>query len=130
MFIKNPDYFGSLLIGLLEAYSPSQQERAASEYLAGWMHSADFDRAFVDEAGNAVGILGEGPQEIVLLGHIDTVPGYINVEVRDGNLYGRGSVDAKGPLAAFAAAATGAGRQPGWRIVVIGAVEGEAASSK
>src|SRR5258708_18389017 len=96
--------FDPLLIGLLKAYSPSQEERAASEYLAGWMQSAGYDRAFVDESGNAVGVLGEGPKEIVLLGHIDTVPGYINVAGRDGFLYGRGSVAAKGPLAAFVAA--------------------------
>ncbi len=102
--------FDPLLIGLLKAYSPSHEERAASEYLAGWMQSAGYDRAFVDESGNAVGVLGEGPKEIVLLGHIDTVPGYINVEVRDGLLYGRGSVDAKGPLATFVAAAIHATR--------------------
>src|SRR5258708_28197838 len=94
------------------------------------MRSSGYDRAFVDDAGNAVGILGDGAQEIILLGHIDTVPGYIKVESRDGQLYGRGSVDAKGPLATFAAAAAAVGRQPGWRIVVIGAVEEEAASSK
>src|SRR5258708_32173468 len=122
--------FDSLLAGLLNAYSPSHEERNASEYLAGWMQSAGYDRAFVDDAGNAVGVLGDGPQEIVLLGHIDTVPGFINVEVRDGLLYGRGSVDAKGPLATFAAATARVGRLPGWRIVVIGAVEEEAASSK
>src|SRR3954465_7206090 len=94
--------FDSLLSGLLQAYSPSHQERPASEYLVNWMQSAGYDRAFVDESGSAVGILGDGPQEIVLLGHIDTVPGFINVEVRDGSLYGRGAVDAKGPLATFA----------------------------
>src|SRR5207248_3289374 len=120
----------SLLTGLLEAYSPSHEERQASEYLVAWMRSAGYDQAFVDDSGNAVGILGDGPQDIVLLGHIDTVPGYITVEPRDGKLFGRGSVDAKGPLATFAAATASAGRQLGWRIVVIGAVEEEAASSK
>ncbi|MEP7285231.1 MAG: [LysW]-lysine hydrolase [Chloroflexota bacterium] len=126
----NDDQFDSLLSGLLEAYSPSHEERHAADYLSGWMRSAGFDQAFVDEAGNAVGVLGNGPQEIVLLGHIDTVSGYIKVEVRDGKLYGRGSVDAKGPLATFAAAAAQAGAQSGWRIVVVGAVEEEAATSK
>lgn len=93
--------------------------------------------AFVDAAGNAVGILEGGPaadgspaQEIVLLGHIDTVGGDVPVRVEDGKLYGRGAVDAKGPLASFAAAAAQVGPQPGWRIVVIGAVEEEAATSK
>ncbi len=73
---------------------------------------------------------GESVKEIVLLGHIDTVPGDIPVRFEDGKLHGRGTVDAKGPLAAFAAAAARIGRQPGWRIVVIGAVEEEASSSK
>jgi LysW-gamma-L-lysine carboxypeptidase len=120
----------ALLRGLVEVYSPSHQERRASEYLAAQMQAAGYDNAFVDAADNAVGITGEGPQEIVLLGHIDTVPGYINVETHDGQLYGRGTVDAKGPLATFAAAAAIAGRQPGWRIVVIGATEEEAVTSK
>jgi len=37
-------------------------------------------------------------------------------------LYGRGSVDAKGPLSAFVEAAAGCGPIPGWQIIVIGAV--------
>jgi LysW-gamma-L-lysine carboxypeptidase len=50
--------------------------------------------------------------------------------VEDGWLYGRGSVDAKGPLCAFAEAVAQAAIPPGWRVVVVGAVEEEAASSK
>jgi [amino group carrier protein]-lysine/ornithine hydrolase len=119
-----------LLRGLVERYSPSHQERRASEFLAEQMRLAGFDNAFVDSADNAVGVLGHGPKEIVLLGHIDTVPGFIPVAERDGKLYGRGTVDAKGPLATFAAAASKAGRQEGWRIVVIGATEEEAITSK
>ena len=60
--------------------------------------------SYVDDAGNAVGEAGAGP-EIVLLGHIDTVPGVVPVRIEDGKLYGRGSVDAKGPFATFVAAA-------------------------
>jgi LysW-gamma-L-lysine carboxypeptidase len=120
----------ALLRGLLQCYSPSTQERYASEYLAGQMTALGYDRAYVDPSGSAVGILGDGPKQIVLLGHIDTVRGYIDVVERDGCLYGRGSVDAKGPLATFAAAAATAGHQSGWQIVVIGATEEEAASSR
>ncbi|MHB8626744.1 MAG: [LysW]-lysine hydrolase [Aggregatilineales bacterium] len=124
----------ALLIGLLEHVSLSHQERAAAEYLVGKMAALGYDSAFVDGAGNAVGIF-ENPtagetREIVLLGHIDTVPGAIPVRVENGLVYGRGSVDAKGPLATFAAGAARVGAQPGWRIVVIGAVEEEAATSK
>ena len=66
----------------------------------------------------------------MLLGHIDTVPGEIPVRVEDGWLVGRGSVDAKGPLCAFAEAAARATIPAGWRVVVVGAVEEEAATSK
>jgi LysW-gamma-L-lysine carboxypeptidase len=45
-------------------------------------------------------------------------------------LYGRGSVDAKGPLCTFAAAASLTAVPDEWRITVVGAVEEEAASSK
>jgi LysW-gamma-L-lysine carboxypeptidase len=66
----------------------------------------------------------------VLLGHIDTVPGEIPVRIEGDVLHGRGSVDAKGPLAAFVMAAAQALPRPGTRLVVIGAVEEESASSK
>jgi LysW-gamma-L-lysine carboxypeptidase len=65
---------------------------------------------------------------VVLLGHIDTVPGEIPVRVEDGELIGRGAVDAKGPLAAFVAAATAP--VPGVRVTVVGAVEEESPTSK
>ena len=58
-------------------------------------------RSIVDVAGNAVGVIGSGPKSIVLLGHIDTVPGDIPVRIENGILHGRGAVDAKGPPATF-----------------------------
>jgi len=84
-------------------------------------------RASVDDAGNAVGEIGDGSTHVVLLGHIDTVPGEIAVNVEDGELVGRGAVDAKGPLAAFVAAATK--RVAGVRVTVVGAVEEESPTS-
>jgi [amino group carrier protein]-lysine/ornithine hydrolase len=117
------------LIGLLAQYSPSGEERGAAEWLVGRMTSLGYDRAFIDEAGNAVGWMGQGPKQVVLLGHIDTVPGEIPVR-REGIpphevLYGRGSVDAKGPLASFVDAVAQLGAIDGWQFVVIGAVEEE-----
>ncbi|MFZ1770858.1 MAG: M20/M25/M40 family metallo-hydrolase, partial [Caldilinea sp.] len=100
-----------LLRGLVAIPSLSHQEAEASAWLAGQMRAAGYDRAFVDTAGNAVGELGaaDAARVIVLLGHIDTVPGDIPVRIEataEGDvLYGRGSVDAKGPLATFVAAA-------------------------
>ena len=117
-----------LLEGLLQHYSPTHQEAGAVNYLVEQMKSLGFN-AFVDEAGNAVGIIGAGPQEVMLLGHIDTVPGMIEVRCEDGRLYGRGAVDAKGPLACFTAAAAQTGARDGYRFVVIGAV-GEEGDSR
>ena len=97
------------LIGLVSHYSPSGRERGAVEWLVARMKSMGYDNAFIDEAGNAVGLIGNGPKQIVLLGHIDTVPGEIPVRVDENNLYGRGAVDAKGPLACFVDAAAGVG---------------------
>jgi [amino group carrier protein]-lysine/ornithine hydrolase len=126
-----------MLEGLLRIPSPSGSERAAADYLVSWMQHHGFD-ACCDEAGNAVGIMHppmdrrapNATRELVLLGHIDTVAGHPPVARRDGKLFGRGAVDAKGPLAAFATAAAIAGARPGWRIIVVGAVEEEAATSK
>jgi LysW-gamma-L-lysine carboxypeptidase len=134
-----------LLLELVRRYSPSTQEAPAVEYLVEWMQAHDF-HAEIDDAGNAVGIRGQAdaPNTLMLLGHIDTVPGEIPVRIeplppppspyteRDsrGYLVGRGSVDAKGSLCAFAEAAAQASIPAGWRVVVVGAVEEETATSK
>lgn len=111
--------------GLVSIYSPSGQERAAADWLTERMKTLGCSRAFVDEVGNAVGIWGGGPRQIVLMGHIDTVPGELPVKVEDGFLYGRGAVDAKGALACFVDAAAALGVVEDWQVVVIGAVEEE-----
>ena len=125
-----------LVRGLVEIPSLSRQESVATAWLAAQMRGSGFDRAFVDDAGNAVGELGDpkAARTIVLLGHIDTVPGNIPVRIEDDALYGRGSVDAKGPLATFVAGAarfgSAAAKAAGLHVVVVGAVEEEAATSK
>ena len=118
-----------LLAGLLATPSLSGQERDASGKLAGWMGARGLD-ASVDQVGNAVGVRGTGEREILLLGHIDTFPGEVRVRREGDLLHGRGSVDAKGPLCAFAAAAAALEVPDGWRVTVVGAVEEEAATSR
>lgn len=129
-----------LLTRLVEIPSFSGDELEASAFLVEAMGSLGFDRCEVDASGNAVGEIGatDAGQTVVLLGHIDTVYGDIPVRVERGPdgpvLFGRGSVDAKGPLATFAVAAARVGSE--WahrndtRLVVVGAVEEEAATSK
>jgi [amino group carrier protein]-lysine/ornithine hydrolase len=120
------------LFNLVKTYSPSGSEAAAVNYLVSRMKALHYTQAFADAAGNAVGVMGDGPRQVVLLGHIDTVPGEIPVRVESLPpdslspsplfLYGRGSVDAKGPLSAFVDAVAACGAMPGWQIIVIGAV--------
>jgi len=115
------------LQALLSIPSPSGQEDAVAGFLLEQMRALGF-RAGRDEAGNVVGALGDptAKRAIVLLGHMDTVPGDIPVREVGGRLYGRGAVDAKGALAAFVlAAARTAPRLDNAQIWVIGAVEEE-----
>jgi [amino group carrier protein]-lysine/ornithine hydrolase len=120
----------NLLHDLVVIPSPSHHEADAAQFLVDWMVAHGYHRAYRDKAGNAVGIIGDGQQEVVLLGHIDTFPGSPPVRLHGHKLYGRGTVDAKGPLCAFAAAAARVTVPEDARLIVIGAVEEEAATSK
>ncbi len=118
-----------LLESLVSIPSPSGRESEASAWLVDWMAARGL-AAHVDAVGNAVGTRGQGPRQVMLLGHIDTFPGELPVRREEGWLYGRGTVDAKGPLCAFTAAAAEVDPPPGWRVTVVGAVEEEAATSR
>lgn len=118
----------ALLEGLLQHYSPTGQETQAATYLVEQMRAAGL-RAQMDEMGNAIGEWGDGPT-VILLGHIDTVPGFIPVRRAGDILHGRGAVDAKGPLACFVSAAARLAQAPcPLKLVVIGAV-GEEGDSR
>ena len=119
-----------LLHDLVAIPSPSCQEAEAARFLTAWMRAHGYDDALVDDAGNAVGRIGTGPRQIVLLGHIDTFAGFPPVSQEGRKLYGRGAVDAKGPLCAFAVAACRAKLPNDVQVIVIGAVEEEAATSR
>lgn len=118
-----------LLTDAVRTPSLCGQEDAMAAVLLEAMQGLGFD-AHRDEAGNVVGTVGpETGKEVVILGHMDTVPGVIEVEERDGALYGRGSVDAKGPLVTGVIAAAGAAETAKIRITVIGAVQEEGPSA-
>jgi [amino group carrier protein]-lysine/ornithine hydrolase len=118
----------ALLTGLLQHFSPTHSEDSAVSFLVDAMHQMGFE-SHVDKVGNAVGTIGRGPQELLLLGHIDTVAGEIAIRQENGVLFGRGAVDAKGPLASFVCAAASVELLQNWRITVIGAV-GEEGDSR
>jgi len=108
--------------------SPSGQEERVGRFLVEEMAERGF-KAHLDDVGNAIGIAGDpdAARTIVLLGHMDTVPGDVPMRVENhSQFYGRGSVDAKGPLATFVMATTRVvPKLRDTRIIVIGAVEEE-----
>jgi LysW-gamma-L-lysine carboxypeptidase len=94
-----------LLRDLVATPSISGEEAAAAARLVDYF--ADHDRdVFVDEVGN---VHAPGDDALLLTSHVDTVPGDIPVRVEGDVLWGRGTVDAKGPLCAMAVAAVETG---------------------
>lgn len=89
-----------LLKKMLELYSPAHCEEPLAEFLHDELLARGF-HAELDEVGNLVARIGRGSKNIFLVGHMDTVSGEIPVRVENGQLYGRGAVDAKGSLAVF-----------------------------
>lgn len=94
-----------LLRDLVSTPSVSGAESEASRVLVDYFESHGRE-AWTDDAGN---VRAPGDDSVLLTSHVDTVPGYIDVRVEDGALWGRGSVDATGPLAAMAAASVETG---------------------
>jgi LysW-gamma-L-lysine carboxypeptidase len=116
-----------LIVDLVGTKSLSGAERPAVDVFVRRAAVAGF-HAEIDAAGNGLAwrrATGETPageqKTIVLLGHIDTVPGDIPVRLEDGILHGRGSVDAKGPLASFLAGASRAELPDGVNLLVCAA---------
>jgi putative selenium metabolism hydrolase len=116
----NRDALETFTLNLVGTPSPSGQEGAVADLVRAEMDRLGY-AVEVDALGNVVGRLDFGPGPCVLFdAHMDTVgvtdPAAWSVdpagELRDGRLYGRGSMDMKGPLAAVihgAAAASVAG---------------------
>ena len=99
-----------LLVKLVRIPSVSGNEEPCARQLASFFERHDRE-VWLDEAGNVRAPADDG---VLLTSHIDTVPGDIPVHVesdREGRdvLWGRGSVDATGSLAAMATAAVRTG---------------------
>lgn len=125
-----------LLRTLVRAPSPSGREGPAVAAFAAALRDLGYDDVVVDGVGNAVGTLvrGDGPT-LVFNGHLDTVPtgdpadwpvDPLAADVVDGRVWGRGSVDMKGALAAMAVAGRRAA-DVGFQgtLVVVGVVQEE-----
>lgn len=114
----------ALLEEMVSIYSPTGEEGRLAQRLVKLMEGRGFE-SYVDRAGNAIGSMGDGSDEILLLGHVDTVSGEIPVKIEDGVLYGRGCVDAKASIAAMVSAVSELVEIGDNRITVIGAVDEE-----
>ena len=118
-----------LLRSMVEIPSPSAGEGRLARFLAGELPGLGFATR-TDRAGNLIAETGlAGGPAVMLLGHMDTIPGTVPVRLERDRLYGRGAVDAKGPLAAMICAAAACARLPA-RLTVVGAVEEETPRSR
>lgn len=113
-----------LLHDIVAVPSPTGSEAAVVETLVKWANANGF-QAGRDKVGNFVAETGRAGPLLLFVGHVDTVAGKILVRVEDDVLWGRGSVDAKAPLAAFLAAATSFQGRSDLRIRIVGAVDEE-----
>jgi len=98
-----------LLETLVSTPSPTPEEGECAAALAAFFESHGRE-VFLDEVGN---VRAPADDSVLYTSHVDTVPGDIPVRIEEGDrgpeLWGRGSVDAKGPLAALAVAAVRTG---------------------
>ncbi len=115
----------------------SDQEGDCAKLVVAQMKKLDFDEAYIDSTGNAVGRVGNGPTILHFDSHMDTVlvndaedwiaPPFA-ADIVDGKVYGRGTVDMKGGLCAslYAAAfAKKAGLLEGKTVYITGSVNEE-----
>jgi LysW-gamma-L-lysine carboxypeptidase len=98
-----------LLVDLVSIPSPSGEETAVAECLLSFFEGHGRE-AWIDDAGS---VRAPADDAVLLTSHIDTVPGEVPVRVEgegeSATLYGRGSVDATGSVAAMAVAAVRSG---------------------
>ena len=105
MDIKN--YEDKLIVFAQEAVrtrSYSDEEGAFAELIKKTMEDLKYDEVLIDSVGNVVGRIGNGSKIIHFDSHMDTVkvndeelwkvPPFSG-EIKDGALWGRGSVDMK-----------------------------------
>jgi putative selenium metabolism hydrolase len=102
------------LADLVRTPSFSSKEEKVIAVIKKEMKKVGFDQVRVDGLGNIIGRIGNGPRVIAFDAHIDTVyPGDLQQwsfdpfqpRIKGGKIWGRGTVDQKGGLAAMVYAA-------------------------
>lgn len=122
---------------LVRTESTPGREEAVVRRIVREMRDLGYDEAWVDEAGNAVGRLGQGRPVVLIDCHVDTIPLHsleqwrydpLGAQVDKGRLYGLGSCDMKGSVATMVhAVAALAMRQerPRGTVFVVGSIAEE-----
>lgn len=87
----------SLVKSAIATYSPTGYESNLANLIRDELASRGFSPR-IDGAGNVVCEHGSGSTSMLLCGHMDTVPGELEVRLDNGVVYGRGACDAKGAL--------------------------------
>lgn len=118
-----------LLTKMLQIPSVSQCENRLASYIKYRLQQKGIN-THIDEVGNVVSKIGTGPKKILLLGHIDTVPGNIPLKMEREKIFARGAVDAKGVYAAFIEACKNFINSTDIEILLIGGVEEEIHTAK
>ncbi|RME74540.1 MAG: YgeY family selenium metabolism-linked hydrolase [Chloroflexi bacterium] len=117
----NTDQLVAFTQKLVRQPSFAGEEQEVIRLVVAEMERLGFDRVWVDEYGNAVGVIQGAQAGPTLLfdAHVDTVgiaPGVpwthdpFGAEIENGAIYGRGTADMKGALAAMVYAAAGLDR--------------------
>ncbi len=112
---RRSDEIMALCQSMVKVPSLPGEESPVADLALAAMQALNYDETWVDPAGNVVGIVkGSAGPRTMFNGHIDIVdagnpedwthPPFAG-EVHDGHLWGRGSADMKGPLAAMIFAA-------------------------
>lgn len=124
MVKERDDQVISLCRKLIQQKSYSGEEGSVASVLSENMRQMGFDTVTADKYGNVIGcIRGSRPGKKVLFdGHIDTVPVTeerewtyppFAAEIHDGKIYGRGTSDMKGAVAAMTCAAANYAKDTG-----------------
>ncbi len=94
---------------IISIKSLSSEEGPVAKRIQAEMKALGYDSVRVDKMGNVIGRIGKGPVQIAIDGHIDTVDvgdrkawktDPFKPVVKNGCLYGRGTTDMKGGVAA------------------------------
>ena len=102
------------LMSLVKTPSFSGKEKDVIEVIKKEMQKVGFDEVKIDGLGSIIGRIGNGSRVIAFDAHIDTVyPGDLSLwnfdpfaaHIKDGKVWGRGTVDQKGGMASMVYAA-------------------------